>query len=399
MKRIKETINLYDINCFLIIVGFPLFTMIVENSTASIVYRAVALLVAIVCLCKSRINISNVGYSKKYLFLLFYISIQLFISLFIGEYSDTIYIIPKYQAILFDIGIVAIPIIALASSMKYLHRRLLCSLLFLSLLFIIIKGDLNTLVADTMTDGRYSLNGRISTLTFGDNSAYLILLSASILFKEKIGGTKLRRLMVYSVLAVGIIAGVYGLAKAGSRGPFVGAIAGLLVLTMYISRKQREVMFFFLICLSFFGLFSLSTLEKFAPVLYERFYDTIESGDSSGRDELFVDALNKLSDNWALGTSPYVLEFKEFSSCHNVYLEMLVGCGVIIGAYFILTYLNYLKSLIVDRKFLRNIDSFGLFSIALLFFNSARGLSGIMLIANAIFGASIILSSYEKRLK
>ena len=81
-------INRWDLNLILTIIGFPFFTTLISDSTASIVYRGFALLVALMCLCKTGVQIVRSGTVRSFLFVLLYVSIQALFGLFFGEYAD-----------------------------------------------------------------------------------------------------------------------------------------------------------------------------------------------------------------------------------------------------------------------------------------------------------------------
>lgn len=146
---------------------------------------------------------------------------------------------------------------------------------------------------------------------------------------------------------------------------------------------------------TFGGLFSLKIMESFAPALVQRFTETVEDGDLGNRDILFDRALQNFSEgaNWLIGINPYYLELKEFSSCHNMYLEMLVGTGVIGFIFFIYSTLGLGAKGFMNRYKLTQMPEV-YFLFALLFFNIARGMSGIMVIANPILAFSVIGAAY-----
>lgn len=80
MKYLK--INIWDLNFILTMVGFGFFTTFVDSSAGSIAYRGFALLVAWVCLLKSKLRIPDDKYIKAFLFAFAYITLQVTINFY-----------------------------------------------------------------------------------------------------------------------------------------------------------------------------------------------------------------------------------------------------------------------------------------------------------------------------
>ena len=76
-----------------------------------------------------------------------------------------------------------------------------------------------------------------------------------------------------------------------------------------------------------------------------------------------------------------------------MYLEMLVGTGVIGFIFFIYSTLGLGAKGFMNRYKLTQMPEV-YFLFALLFFNIARGMSGIMVIANPILAFSVIGAAY-----
>ena len=391
-------INRWDLNFILTMVGFGFFTSFVDSSVGSIAFRGFALLVALACLFKSKLQIPNNAYIKAFLFAFVYISAQVTVDFYLVDPNAALFSYSRMQSTLYNFGIVGIPMLAYMSGLKNIqwNKTLLITLLLMTIT--IGMGVRNTFSAEMTADGRFNMNARVSTLQFGDNAAYLVLLAVSMIMKSNlIKDIKLLRLISYA--AVGL--GIWGVAKAGSRGPLVGMSAGLMFLFMCLSKKGKIIIVMIACVASFGGLLSLKILESFAPALVRRFTETVEEGNLGNRDILFDIALQKFSDgiNWLIGTNPYYLELKEFSSCHNMYLEMLVGTGVIGFVFFLYSTLGLGVKGFINRYRLSQMPEV-YFLFALLFFNIARGMSGIMVISNPILAFSVIGASfYNKKQK
>lgn len=390
MKYLK--INIWDLNFILTMVGFGFFTTFVDSSAGSIAYRGFALLVALVCLLKSMFRFPDNKYIKAFLFTFAYITLQVTIDFYLIDNTAVLFSYSRLQSTLYNFGIVGIPMLAFLCGIKKIQWETALTVLLMLMIFTVGVGIKNTFSSEMTTDGRFNMNARVSTLQFGDNAAYLVLLSTAMLMRSKVVKDKVF-LRVLSCAAIGL--GVWGVAKAGSRGPLVGMCAGLMFLFVCLSKKAKTAVITTFTVVLFGGFVSFKALETFAPALVQRFTETVEDGDLGNRDILFEQALSKFSEglNWLIGTNPYYLEIKEFSSCHNMYLEMLIGTGVIGFAIFLYSTLGVGCLGLVKHKLLPKIPEVS-FLFALLFFNLARGMSGIMVIANPILAFSVIGAAF-----
>ena len=93
------------------------------------------------------------------------------------------------------------------------------------LFFAVLQGYLSTRGMDAT---RFELNARQSTLAFGDNSGYLLLLSLCLFRFVRNTSNKAIKLIFQLLLIIAMIVSVFGIARAGSRGPFLAAIMGAL---------------------------------------------------------------------------------------------------------------------------------------------------------------------------
>lgn len=395
----KSKFNTWDLNFVLLVIGFPFFTMLISDSTASIAYRGFALLVAIICLSRTGIHLPKNKLISIFLFVLLVDSIMSIYGLFFGEYASSPWMQVKVQFVLFNVGIVWVPLLAFICGFERINWRTSCLVCFWLLFYTILSANINTTATEAMLDGRYNM-GRISTLGFGDNGSYLVLLSAALIVCKKLWRHK-HKMFWSVVLYAGIAIGIFGVAKAGSRGPFLGLIAGLLFLCICLKAKDRAVLFSLVLVLSLCGIFSKPMMENFAPALYNRMMMTIEDHDTSGRDELFENAIEKFEEHPLWGANPVEISPTQFTSVHNVYLEILVASGIIIFIIFAITWLIIIKNAIINRHLL--LKNPGYLFIALLFwFNCARGFSGIQLTTNPLYsmafvGLAIIISRRKSR--
>lgn len=382
----KEKLNIFDLNFILTLVGFSLFTTFVDSNIGSIIYRAIALAVSLVCLFRQPLKFNSLPSSGKcYLIIFGLFLLRVTIDSFVNDISST-YIQSRNMALIMGYGVVAFPFMAVASSYKRLHYRQDFIILFVIFCGVLISGLWH--VSENTELGRAALNSRQSTLTFGDNGAYMVILSLAMLFRLKTLGLK----PYWNILLIaGIIIGILSIARAASRGPLLGCVAAIIFLILCAPRSLKIIASISFVIFCSMGIIALKFLENLSPVLYSRIMSSIEKGDSSGRDILFNEAITKITESPIFGSFPVILERDgNFSSYHNCYLDVMVGLGVIGGGVFILLIIYLAIQSIKKRNGINN--AFQLFILGMLWFNIFRALSGVMLVANAIFSSVIILS-------
>lgn len=396
----KLKFNIWDLNFVLLVVGFPFFTMLISDAVASVAFRGFTLLVSIICLYKTGVRIPKNKLIYIFLITLLVDSIQSNYGLFFGEYESSPFIDVKIQFLAFNVGVVWIPLLAFVSGFERINWRSSCLVTFCLLFYTIFVADLNTSSAEVSNDGRYNM-GRISTLGFGDNGAYLVLLSVALIVCRKYWLYKYKKFWILALIA-GIAVGVFGVAKAGSRGPFLGLVTGLIFLCICLKKRERAILASLVFLLGLFGIFSSPVIQSFAPALYNRMNLTIEEHDMGGRDVLFEEAIDKFIDHPILGSNPVEISANEFSGVHNVYLEVLIATGFILFVLFIGVVLFAVKGSIKKRWLLLRNPGY-LFLALMFWFNCARGISGIQFATNAIYNmvfvGLLLILTYGTRLR
>ena len=289
MRSLK--FNIHDLNFILTFAGFAIFTSMTD-SISSVAYRIFALVIAFLSLASSRFRFSRLPRPLVFLLVLMLV---LDVKTGIHLLTETgAYTASRNLALLFVFFITLLPVLAFASSYKKIHWMPTLVVLEILLFFTVSQGYLSTRGMDIT---RFDLNARQSTLAFGDNSGYLLLLSFCLFRFVRNTRNKLTRSIFQILLIVAMIVSVLGIARAGSRGPFLAAIMGALFI--FFALQMRKQFGTVMLALSFIFMFGISStkLEEFAPVLFSRMTDTIEEGDSSGRDVLFAHALEKMKEH------------------------------------------------------------------------------------------------------
>lgn len=380
-------LNWFDVNFILTFIGFSVFTSF--STLSSILYRAVALGVALICLFK---KVETPVYKGKYCnFFILLLSLFMFRSLpdlLLGEYSSPYYEDARNSALLFGFGIMFIPLLAAIKGFNELHNDTVLFIMLFLLSVTMIAAFTGSAVE--VNDGRYALNERRSTLAMGDMGAYLAILGACFLAKFKKDMYPQLSNLLTVVFVGAIILGILVCLKSGSRGPVLSMISGLLFILVSLG-KVRTMLILVAAVVIYFSFNVYDFLENYAPVFFNRMSSTIDEGDMSGRDEIFQLAIQNIMDSPIIGKFPLILSQHNALGYHNYYLTIGVGLGII-GFVCIVYYIIML--LVKSLKYRLNIASpFALFIFSMSWFIAIRGLSGINPFTEVVANTTIAFAS------
>ena len=356
----------------------------------SIIYRAVGVLVALCCIAQSSRNRVQYGTSLRiFLIILGLMTAKVVYHCFFGDYAHTYLVNSKNQSLLFAFGVVWLPLIAIIKSYGKINDKKVLTIMMVCLVLMMIKALVSLQASEVSSDGRYQLNEHQSTLAFGDNGAMLAILSATIIAKAKNITSKYKKLIIcFSLFA--LVIGMMSILKAGSRGPLVSCMAALAFVFLVMRAQTKFMLIIAILCCLFFGLLSMDVIAEYAPALVDRMTNTIEDGDTSGRDVIFLSAWGMIMKSPILGSNPLLLFSNGFGSFHNVYLSIGVGLGVVGMVAFVILIINLLVKTIMLRKNITSI--FNLFIIAMFWFFAIRGVTGIYILSNGTYCAVLALT-------
>lgn len=388
-KFIKDIeINIFDVNFILTFVGFSTFTTFFPN-VSSVAYRAIALLFALYCLRKKRYSFPNFSsHLKIFLILIIVLVAKTTYELYLGSESFTPYHDARNTVMMFLYGVMFIPFLVCIKGIPYYNFKTIFIILLLAFILILAMTVFNS-AAEAANDGRFELNDRQSTLVFGDNGSYLVVMSAALLSTYK-------KYKAYGIpkilLLIGLVIGVMAILKSGSRGPVLAALSGCLcIMTNMNVGKSLSLIFIFSIVFVLCG--GIEKLENYAPVLFNRMGETIQNGDMNGRDEVFKEAFDKIFFGSVFGDCPVQLwPNGYFIGWHNYYLSFGVGLGIIGFICVICFFVSlFWRSFIVIKKISA---PFELFIVSMLWLICARGISGICPVNNCIANSVVAISCY-----
>lgn len=382
--------NIYVLNIVYIFCGFAFMTTLYSNPSASIGYRAIGILLAIGCLIKSRFKLSipNDFRFKSYLLILLAYSVMVLYTLLWGEYSEY-HGASKNTMLLFLIGVTWIPLLGYIAGINKIDYNNVVVMLFIILLFVIGKGYLGIASQIASTSGRYNLNESQSTLTFGDKGMMLSIVSFALLLSTP---TYLKSIICKIILLGGICLGVMAAMKGGSRGPLLSGVFALLFLSTCAPKNIKRLLMIFFIGLIGAGAATLRAIQNFAPALYERIMLSLLTGDTSGRDSVFSEAIN--SWDFIIGGTPIVLINDGFFGFHNVYITLSMGIGVVPLILFLILVFSLFVSFYKKNKNRTLCGAGAYFAYGLFVFYIFRGITGVNMVSTNEFNLILLMSCY-----
>lgn len=359
MKKIKFSLKRIscvtaNINALFLLVGYPLFTSLVFNASDtdlnvtrgySVIYRGFALLIALLVIIfnikKPFVNNRNIN-----VYLLFWglYSCRIICDLFMRSESYLIQPSVKSYLLQFVFGGVLIPTLAVFFSYRYLNLKFILFSAFYILIFVVTKGVVENLLNPAAII-RAQMNVAQSTLAFGTNGAVLCIAVYSIFqLKSHNLTTKIFLLSVF-------IVGFFAVLIAGSRGPFFGLIATLLM--PLIVKKPKNILIsviFLLFVIIIFGNILLNLVQTISPYFYQRVVDTVVYGDLGGRESIFQQAINRIIEHPLFGDW-FLLDMNDTTTiAHNALLEALMSIGIFGGLIFLYLYIYLIKYSIIVIK-------------------------------------------------
>lgn len=331
-----KTNNIYNfiasLNVVLSLVGYNLVTSIfsqsggIESQSVTIPFRALILLVALICIIL--IKPSKYKLSRPLNLLFFYWGILIL------RFSYDVYFKPELnlpsdrvvQIALYMVCLTIVPTIALLRTYDRLNmEKILYICYWFSAISVILTFFRNTSFQHIVTE-RLGGNAALGTIGVGHMGLTNLLLSFVIIRNRN---TSL--LFKIFILLCSIIA-FFILLRSGSRGPTLSII---IIIEFYLFSKLKRPILGFLgvICLGLITYFLLDYIIDFlgniSPVLKQRLFDREDQ--TSDRLPFYMDAINSFLSNPIFGDKFGIYSQGKISYPHNIFLESLMQLGIIGG--------------------------------------------------------------------
>tara|TARA_R110000764_G_scaffold126511_1_gene214121 strand:- start:7346 stop:8479 length:1134 start_codon:yes stop_codon:yes gene_type:complete len=190
--------------------------------------------------------------------------------------------------------------------------------------------------------GRYDANSTVNTINYGKSGCALAIVAIYGIINFRFKYSKI----IYIVL---LLLGIISIMRAGTRSPVVILI---VVVAFYFLSKYSFIKGFIVVCCTSLVLwFSMGVIiqlsEMIGSDIVTRLLASIESGDTSGRDEIYLNVINHIKDSPVFG-SFYLISSglgKGFYP-HNFFLEAFMTTGFFGGIPFV-----FMVTLSIIRSF------------------------------------------------
>ena len=342
MKINKLNKSLSTINFVLCFVGYQLATSLflpassdIEgiSRTVTVPYRALALLIAfLVVFFNVKTKSKKLPNALKF-FLIYWVAltIRVFYDICIRK---NVYLEDTSHLWLFILGINFPAMFSVMISYKSIDTDKALKWIYIGTIVTLVLSLFNNptllLEASEITE-RVNANVGLQTISFGHLGTMGIILSLYILSQHKMN------LIKKVILIAVILLSFFIMLRAGSRSPILALIVVLLFWLFSYGKNiilGLSVSIILVILLSVFIEPILQFMGNISPVIENRLRASIFEGDSSGRDALYIEAVDLFLDNPFLG-SQFAFFGNEynlgFGYAHNIILEALMALGIIGG--------------------------------------------------------------------
>lgn len=337
---------------YIFISSWPYF-LSVESRVITIPFRAFVLICSIGIILYSYYSKSNSKFnSADYFFIFFWIIylINIYFSFKNYEFEPEV-VTKKAEIYLRVIGICFLPSLAiLTCNPKYLNYQFILKVIYILFFAVLL---LNVIIGI-----EYNHQGRSSgilatySISFGHYGVTLSLLSLYYLFFKT--ETFTAKVLLY---VSGFFLGLYILYASATRGPLVS----LIVASGYILYVKTNIRYFIvlnvfiLLLILFLFWLDLEIGTSTGNTFFNRLNSMIVSGNSSGREVIYKNALSIFRNNPIFG-GPFLL--KDGTYAHNFIIDIVMSMGVFGLFVFMGFYKNCLSFVLtIKNKLVSNIDT------------------------------------------
>jgi hypothetical protein len=375
-----------------------------EDVTLSSYNRVLIFFICIICIFISfKTGAYEMFLTKNTVFLLFvylYYGLIIYHDLYLDTHSNVSFLDNEKNAIMQRIlRLVFMPMLALV-----LFRRKNLDLVFWAqiisfVLFFSLVASLSVLqlnLGDSV-DERAEISQDLNSLNIGYTGAIELLLIIFLM-------TKSNKLLKLFYLFIGLPFSLYVILIAGSRGPlFYSIFIGLYYLFIIDDfKKYRKAISSMMIIIVGLLILNYSLIfdfiKRFNPFFVERIEDALFKGDTSGREWIYITAMEQFFKNPFFGDY-FVLTSGEFKGGypHNILIEALMAIGII-GA--VPLFILMIKTFVRVKYIIRNNEDNTWIAIIFLI-SFLKGLSTWNLYGNELLWISmfIILTYNVQELK
>ena len=349
VSRKNLLVFLADLNCVLLLIGFPLYTLIVdgiaetrESNFRSIVFRALHLALALLVIFLSK-DKKNFNSSALLLWCFFLTFCRIVYDGYLRADSALMPTSVTNTLLLQAVGMAFIPVTAVAFSFNKINLERVQKLCFGGLLIMMLVFQYHMLSGHAIVNnsGRVNLSVAQSSLTLAKCGGWLAIISLALLINTS--NTKEKIFYLFTLFL-----GLWSSFVAGSRGAVVGTIVALYYLLNLKHDFIKTCVYSLFVILVIFLMRGViwNFLENVFPVLMARFSLTIEEGDMANRDSIFSYAFNQFLDHPILGDWLLIRDFSDPTNlAHNLILGMASSLGIVGLIMIIAVYVRLFRSI------------------------------------------------------
>ncbi|TDR13077.1 O-antigen ligase family protein [Marinomonas communis] len=332
----SKIVNLY---LFLLLAGFPIFSFI-PISGVSVLFRGIMLFLGFFLGTYYLVN--RKGKVNKSVFFVFLFLLVYFFKLYCDFiFTDLKFGRDKFEIFLLSLSSVIFPVFCLS----FIDRKVINLRVILIFSHFSLSATVFIAVFLGLKNGflyRLSGNDILNPISLGHYavSCFFISLFFFLFYKEfKVSG--MHKILCLLAMLISMVC----LIMTASRGPMLSFFAIFLIFSFLSSGSFFKTFLMMLFCLSLFFV-SLLFSERFSNALLLRFTVDVEEDGGEARVFLWKLALEKIIDSPLFGshTTTY------YGYVHNMFLEILMSTGVVLGAYYIyLTFFLYKKTVLLYK--------------------------------------------------
>lgn len=322
---------------FLSLLGYQLATTLflpvstdaeVVSSMVTYPYRIIVFTLAFILIVTSPVEkVKSINRTVVTVYAVF--MVVYFMRILLDIYDRDVFVLPEFRRTVLQYMFVAmIPAIwATIRSANYidferLNQWLMYGGVALMLLTILNQNSLIAIEYDEMT--RERSNVAMGSLNLGYSCVTCFIIFFSWLVSHK-NGKRIWKLIIVFFMLVSIVV----MLRAASRGPFVTFVA-ILLFYVFSRMKNKIVGFFVILSIGLLVWVNMSIILEWlgnvSPLMGQRMAASIYEEDSSGRDNLFANAIDIFLQNPIIGKQ-FVLDTGFYT--HNSILDVMIGLGSI----------------------------------------------------------------------
>lgn len=349
----KNKLNYFltNLNVVNIIIGYTFSVSLIipllgnnegVSRLVTVPYRGVSLLIALlVVFFNIKSNIKKPLALKLFFFFWLWVLVRIYYDI---EVRTDYFVLSEHKVKIWLIAIAGclLPMISLYKSIKFIDFNYCFKLLYIGCIIILIPSIFFSL-SSSIEGARATGNLALDPISFA-----AIGVTTSLLCIYKIVVNENKSFLKVFVNTIFAILGLYIALRSGSRGPVLGFV--IVILFWFSYKRKKGIIFFSIFIFAAYALrfFFITILGYFSPLIAFRIRLAISGDDlsMSARQDSYIWFLDKIAESPLLGSQFARLGYGDYPGyAHSIFLDLLLGFGVIGLLVFMFVILKAIKSL------------------------------------------------------